>query len=84
MARRTPSGKFGAGDSSISFWWRRWAEQSRSPSQSVVPKASASTCISMWRGQREVALDVALVTSEVAERLALVRSRALLPLRRPR
>ena len=27
----------GAGDSSISFWWRRWMEQSRSPSATTLP-----------------------------------------------
>ena len=30
-ARAAPRRRAGAGDSSISFWWRRWIEQSRSP-----------------------------------------------------
>ena len=50
IAVRTSSGKFGAGLSSISFWWRRCDEQSRSPSQIVLPCVSAKTCISMCRG----------------------------------
>ncbi len=51
MARRTSSGKLGAGLSSTSFWWRRWAEQSRSPSHRVLPWVSAMICISTCRGQ---------------------------------
>ena len=51
MATRTSSGKFGAGLSSTSFWCRRWAEQSRSPSHNAFPWVSQMTCISTWRGQ---------------------------------
>ena len=51
MAWRTSAGKAGAGLSSISFWWRRWAEQSRSPTHTQLPWVSAMTCISTWRGQ---------------------------------
>src|SRR5918995_2428517 len=40
----------GAGDSSISFWWRRCTEQSRSNRWITLPSASASTCTSTWRG----------------------------------
>jgi hypothetical protein len=47
MAVRTSSGKFAAGDSSTSFWWRRWHEQSRSPSHTPLPLVSQNTCISM-------------------------------------
>ena len=42
----------GAGDSSTSFWWRRWIEQSRSPSATIVPSASPSSCTSMCRAGR--------------------------------
>ena len=40
----------GAGDSSISFWWRRWIEQSRSPRWITLPCVSARTWTSTWRG----------------------------------
>ncbi len=40
----------GAGDSSITFWWRRCMEQSRSPRYTAFLCLSASTWISMWRG----------------------------------
>ena len=39
----------GAGASSMTFWWRRWIEHSRSPSAHTVPCASASTWTSTWR-----------------------------------
>ena len=39
----------GAGASSMTFWCRRWVEQSRSKRCSTVPCASASTCTSRWR-----------------------------------
>ena len=39
----------GDGDSSTSFWWRRWIEHSRSPSVSTPPCASQSTWISTCR-----------------------------------
>ena len=39
----------GAGASSSSFWWRRWAEQSRSPRATTVPCASPSSWTSMCR-----------------------------------
>ena len=73
MARRTSSGNSAAGLSSTSFWWRRWGEQSRSPSQSVLPWVSAMTCISMWRGHDEISLDVDLGPAEVGLGLALGR-----------
>ena len=50
MASSTPSGRLGAGASSTSFWWRRWAEQSRSATHTQLPWVSAMICISMWRG----------------------------------
>ena len=37
----------GEPDSSISFWLRRWIEQSRTPGAHTVPCASAMTCTSM-------------------------------------
>ena len=40
----------GAGASSITFWWRRCSEQSRSKRCTALPWLSANTCISMWRG----------------------------------
>ncbi len=39
----------GAGASSISFWWRRWIEQSRSPIATTRPVASPSSWTSTWR-----------------------------------
>jgi transcriptional antiterminator NusG len=36
MAWRVSAGNSGAGLSSMSFWWRRWAEQSRSPTQTTL------------------------------------------------
>ena len=41
----------GAGASSITFWWRRCSEQSRSNRCRTVPCVSANTCISMCRGE---------------------------------
>ena len=48
----------GEGDSSISFWWRRWIEHSRSPSVSTPPCASPSTWISTWRAGDDRLLEV--------------------------
>ena len=42
----------GAGASSTSFWWRRWREQSRSPSATIVPAGSPRSWTSMWRAGR--------------------------------
>ena len=50
MRRRSRSLTAGDGLSSISFWWRRWIEHSRSPRCTTVPLESAITWISMWRG----------------------------------
>ena len=41
----------GAGAISITFWCRRWIEQSRSNRCSVVPWVSARICTSMCRGR---------------------------------
>ncbi len=40
----------GAGASSITFWWRRCSEQSRSNRCTALPWLSPNTWISMWRG----------------------------------
>ena len=48
--RATPRVMPGAGASSITFWWRRCSEQSRSLRWMALPCVSANTCISMWRG----------------------------------
>ena len=49
-ASRVPSSMPGAGASSITFWWRRWSEQSRSNRWTTLPLLSPNTCTSMWRG----------------------------------
>ncbi len=36
-------------DSSMTFWLRRWMEQSRTPSAQAVPWLSAISCTSTWR-----------------------------------
>ena len=41
----------GEGDSSSTFWWRRWIEHSRSPSAMTSPCSSASNWISTCRGR---------------------------------
>ena len=48
-SRRSSGVSPGAGASSTSFWWRRWSEQSRSPSATTRPVASPSSCTSTWR-----------------------------------
>ena len=50
MRARSAASTAGDGVSSISFWWRRWIVQSRSPRWMTLPCASASTCTSTWRG----------------------------------
>ena len=39
----------GLADSSITFWLRRWQQQSRTPTAHAVPWPSAITCTSTWR-----------------------------------
>ena len=39
----------GEEDSSMTFWLRRWIEQSRTPSAQAVPWLSAISCTSTWR-----------------------------------
>lgn len=48
---RSARGIAGAGVSSISFWKRRWIEQSRSPRWTTLPWASARIWTSTWRGR---------------------------------
>ena len=50
IALRVVSLMKGLGASSITFWWRRWIEHSRSHRYTQLPCASPSTWISMWRG----------------------------------
>ncbi len=50
MRRRSFSLTTLEGASSMSFWWRRWIEHSRSPRWTTLPLLSAITWISMWRG----------------------------------
>ena len=44
---RASAGKSGAGASSMSFWWRRWIVQSRSPRNTTLPWVSAMSWASM-------------------------------------
>src|SRR3954471_14219711 len=48
---RIASSTAGAGDSSMSFWWRRWTEQSRSPRWMVLPWRAARTWSSTPAGR---------------------------------
>ncbi len=41
----------GDGDSSTSFWWRRWTVQSLSGKATTLPCLSAMIWISTWRGR---------------------------------
>src|SRR5450759_1555127 len=50
VAAAKAAGYEGAGASSMTFWWRRWSEQSRSLRWMALPWRSANTCISIWRG----------------------------------
>ena len=56
--RASPASSAGDGDSSISFWWRRWIEHSRSPRVSTPPSLSQSTWISTCRAGHERLLEV--------------------------
>ena len=51
MLARVASVITGLGDSSTSFWWRRWVEQSRSPRATTLPCMSPMIWISMWRAR---------------------------------
>src|SRR5579871_5448133 len=48
MLRRNSAPSPGAGASSMTFWWRRWIEQSRSNRSIAWPCRSAKTWISTW------------------------------------
>ena len=69
LRARVAASSAGEGPSSISFWWRRCTEQSRSPSTSTPPSPSASTCISTWRGRDQGLLQVHAAVAERGRRL---------------
>ena len=83
MAWRISAGNSGAGLSSISFWWRRWVEQSRSADPHAVAVLVADDLHLDVAGPGEVALDVALVAAEALERLAAGPTRTPRRPRRP-
>ena len=64
MRRRSSGVTTGDGASSTTFWWRRWSEHSRSPSETTLPCWSPSTWISTWRGSIDVLLEVDRVVAE--------------------
>ena len=64
----------GDGASSITFWWRRCTEQSRSPRWIALPWRSAKTWISMWRGST-------IARSRITSSLPKALSASLLALR---
>ena len=74
MRRRRSSARPGAGDSSITFWWRRCTEQSRSPRTTTCPVSSANTLHLDVTRVLEDLLDVEL---GVAERAAGLATRGL-------
>ena len=51
------------GDSSITFWWRRWMEQSRSPKWTTWPNLSPMIWNSTWRGF-SIYFSIYMVSSE--------------------
>ena len=51
MRSRSSGVSSGEGLSSITFWWRRWIEHSRSQRCTRLPCASPRTWISTWRGR---------------------------------
>ena len=64
MAARTSSVMPGAGASSMTFWWRRCSEQSRSNRCTTLPWRSPKTCTSIWRGACDVFLQQHAVVAE--------------------
>ena len=72
------------GASSMSFWWRRWIEHSRSPRCTTLPLLSAITWISMWRGLVDVLLDVDVGHAEGGLGLGLGGAVVRGEVRRPR
>ena len=69
-AARVASSMPGAGASSITFWWRRCSEQSRSNRCTTLPWVSPNTCTSIWRGRGDIFLEQHAVVAEAALRLA--------------
>ncbi len=90
MRSRSAGVTAGLGASSISFWWRRCTEQSRSPRWMAWPWRSAKTWISMWRGSAMArsritpASPKALCASERALRSSAANSAADAASRMPR
>ena len=72
-SRRSSVVRPGAGASSTSFWWRRWSEQSRSPSATTRPAASPRSWTSMCRAGADLALEVDRAVAEGRCRLARAR-----------
>ena len=66
MRRRRPSSRAAEGASSISFWWRRWIEHSRSPRWRMLPAGIAEDLELDVARALEVLLEIHL---GVAERL---------------
>ena len=60
----------GDGVSSRTFWWRRWIEQSRSPSWTPAPCASNRTWISTWRPPSTSRSRISRSSPNAARRLA--------------
>ena len=60
----------GEGDSSTSFWWRRWTQQSRSPSTARPPCRSPSSWTSTCRAGAIDPLDVDRPVAECRQGLA--------------
>ena len=89
-ASRSSSEMCGAGAISITFWWRRWMEQSRSNRCITLPCWSARICTSMWRGRptacsmKTVGSPKALSASRMAAPSASRSSGSLLTRRMPR
>ena len=67
---RSSGSSAGEGDSSSTFWWRRWIEHSRSPSETTVPCASAEELDLDVARPLDVALAEDAVVAEGGLRLA--------------
>ena len=74
----------GAGDSSTSFWWRRWSEQSRSPRATIVPVGVAEQLDLDVAGRPDLALEVDGAVAERRPRLGRAGGQRRGQLARPR
>ena len=74
---RVAASSNGEGASSITFWFRRWIEHSRSPRWMTLPCLSPSTWISMWRGSIDELLDEDPVVAEARRRPPSAAGRSL-------